>query len=115
MTGNEFVARLRAEVPKFSDSVDEHLADNDELLLHLLLSDLARTCSTAWRSEGVELTRSALALLDAALTDGDDYVSNAVSVSFVEDIGPWDPTVRDFVASWPPALLQDARRAGFID
>jgi hypothetical protein len=113
MSGDEFVQRLRAEVPQFSDAVDQHIADNDEVLLHLLLGELARASVAAWESKDVEFNRRALALLDAALADGDDYVTNAVSVSFVEDIGPWDTSVKEFVASWPPALLRDAQRAGF--
>lgn len=113
MTSAEFVRRLRAEVPQFSKAIDQHTADNDEILLHVLLGDLARTCVAAWESGDEGFNPPALGLLEAALTDGNDYVANAVSVSFVEDVGPWDSNVHAFIESWPPALLRDALRAGF--
>ena len=103
------------DVPEFANAIDEHLAYYDELLIHVLFGDLARACLTAWRSGDVEFNRRVLALLEEAYDEhnDEDYVSNAVAVSFVEDIGPWDPSVSEFVAEWPPALLRNARRAGF--
>jgi hypothetical protein len=117
MTAEQIVTRLRADVPEFAEAIDQHFVDNDELLLHLLLGDLSRACVTAWRQNDSEFNRRVLALLEEAFGEGedDDYVSNAVSVSFVEDVGPWDPAVAEFIAGWPPRLLQDARRAGYRD
>lgn len=117
ISADQFVARLRAEVPEFADQIEEHIADNDELLPHLLLGDLARACVTAWQTDDSAFNLRALTVLDEVLaeSDGDDYMGNAISVSFVEHVGPWDPSIREFIADWPPALLQDARRAGFAD
>jgi hypothetical protein len=58
----------------------------------------------------VELLRSLLAVIDAGLREGDEYVENAVSVSFVENVGWWEPEIQPFLATWPPALQAEADR-----
>jgi hypothetical protein len=42
VTQETFVQELLQAVPEARPTVDEHLHDNDELLLHLLMADLKR-------------------------------------------------------------------------
>lgn len=110
MTADEVVAALATEVPEVQPIVDEHLRDNDELLLHLLTCDLRRYAVEAFESGQTEVLRRLLAVLDRAFLDGDDQVTNAVAVSFVEDSGWWESDTRPFIESWPPGLQAEARR-----
>ena len=101
---------LRESLPEFSDAIDEHVADNDEVLPHVLFGDLTRFVLKANDDGDDELVRRALAFLDGVLREGDDGVQNLVGVSFVENVGPWDPTQAAFIASWPEALRLEAEQ-----
>ena len=106
----KFLELLVARVPDARAIIEEHLADNGELLLHVLMGDLtglAWACQERGVSRAVE---ALLGVLDQALRNGDDRVENAVAVSFVETIGPWDPGVADFIATWPAGLRAQAER-----
>lgn len=111
MKKGRFVVGLLASVPEASELVAEHLDDEDGTVwLHLLLADLRRFLLDAWKRQDDDLLRRGLGLLDAALTTGDEYVENAVSVSFVEDIGWWEPDVQPFIATWPVRLAAEVER-----
>lgn len=100
---------LLASMPEASSLVVEQLDDQDgTLLLHLLVADLRRILLDAWKRQDEDVLQRGLALLDAALTTGDEYVENAVAVSFVEDIGWWKSDVQPFVATWPAGLAAEA-------
>jgi len=110
MTPTDFVSQVRAADPRLSAIVDEHLADNDELLLHLLVADLRRQAEAANESRDFGLRDGVLALMDSALANGDEALNNAVAVSFVEDSGWWEPGKADYLACWPEALTLELNR-----
>jgi hypothetical protein len=81
----KFVSWLVARHPGLTPFLDEHLADNDELLAHVLFGDVTRyALSLARNGEVTDLDRL-LSDLDAALGDSEDEVANLVLVSFVEN------------------------------
>jgi hypothetical protein len=96
-----------AEVPELQPVVAEHLADNDELLLHLLMSDIRRFLVSAFEAGEHEVVARGLAFLGRALTNGDEHVNNAVAASFVED--SWDEP-KEFIESWPAELRDEKSR-----
>ncbi len=49
MSADEFVAELVRVVPEVQVVVTEHLQDNDELLLHLVIADLRRYAIQAFK------------------------------------------------------------------
>jgi hypothetical protein len=104
MSADRFAERLVAEVPEAEAVVAEHLEDNDELLLHVLMYNLVQLCEAAWAAANHDVLRRCLALLNDALLDGDEYVKNAVAVSFVEDSCWYEPANQEYIATWPPAL-----------
>ena len=57
-----------------------------------------------------EALRRLLGVMDAGLRDGDEYVVNAVAVSFVEDTPWWDEAMEPFITAWPPGLRAEAER-----
>jgi 8-oxo-dGTP pyrophosphatase MutT (NUDIX family) len=107
---SDFVARLGAAVPEADSVVAEHLADNDELLLHLLMSDLLRLVVSTFAPGQLDVTDRLLAFVDQCLRDGDDYVANAVVVSFVEDFGVFPGESDALLERWPAALRAEHDR-----
>jgi hypothetical protein len=75
------VARHSGLVPV----LDEHLADNDELLPHMVFGNVTRFALTLARHGEVDDLDRLLSDLDAGLGDSDDEVANLVWVSFVEN------------------------------
>lgn len=111
MTRGRFLVTLLAEVPEIAPLVAAHLDDQEgELLLHLLMADLRRFLIDAWQRQDDDLVGRGLGLLDTALTAGDEYVENAVAVSFVEDTGWWEPDMQPFIATWPAGLAAEVGR-----
>jgi hypothetical protein len=105
MTSTEFVEALLGVAAETRALVKEHLRDQyGEILLHLLIADLRRFLLAAFEQGDDRVLQRCLGLLDLALREGDDEVENAVAVSFVEDTGWWDPSMRTFIDTWPPAL-----------
>lgn len=110
MTEATFIQDLLEAVPEARATVDEHLHDYDELLLHLLMADLLRLAVTAFQRADQEVTHRLLAFVDDALREGDEHVENAVVVSFVEHIGAGAGESEGFIASWPAGLLDEVNR-----
>lgn len=88
----------------------EHLADNDVLLIHPLISDLLRLTTASFSRGQTAFTDRLLAFMDRCLREGDDAVINAVAVSFVEDFGAHNGESDDLLARWPAALRADLGR-----
>ena len=105
-----FVALLVADVPEAAPVLEEHLADNyGDLLLHLLMGDLYRLAIALLGDQPEPLNRL-LVVLDRALAEGDEYVQNAVAVSFVFGTEAQSPEMARFVRAWPAGLAAEAER-----
>lgn len=111
LTAAQFVSRLTSRVPESSTTVREHLDEQEgELLLHLLVADLRRL-ALAWFEDGsTDALRRLLEVLETALRDGDEYVDNAIAVSFVEDLGWWEQDMQSFIAILPGELAREVER-----
>ncbi|MFT4083329.1 MAG: hypothetical protein QM638_12155 [Nocardioides sp.] len=108
---NDFVGELRAAVPEARGSVTEHFADNeDELLLHPLMSDLLRLTIVTFADGRLDTTDQLLAFVDRCLREGDEDVVNAVAVSFVEDFGAYAGESDELLDRWPPRLRAELGR-----
>jgi hypothetical protein len=110
MTATDFLDALARNVPESQPVVVEHLEDNDELLLHLLTADLRRFAIQSFDTGQNDVLDRLLALVEVALGEGTDDVQNAMSVSFVEDTGWWDPATQPFVDAWPAGLRAEVER-----
>ena len=106
---------LRMAVPEFGPTIDEHVEDYDEVLAHVLFGDLTRFVLAAHREGDSALVDRSLRFLDEAFCEGDGGVQDLVAGSFVENVAPWDPSVRDFIRSWPKALRREAHNQGWRD
>lgn len=111
LDGQAFVDELLEVVPEAEPTVAEHLDDQDgELLLHLLLSDVLRLTVSAFHGGDLDLSERILGVVARGLDEGDDYVSNAVAVSFVEDFGASPGETDDLLALWPRLLRRELGR-----
>ena len=86
-TAAAFVEWLASRYPAVEDLRRQHVADNDELLPHVLFGDVTRYAAKLARSGRDDASLNhLLSDLDAALAaDRDDDVANLIWVSFVEN------------------------------
>jgi hypothetical protein len=84
-TSPEFVSWLVVRHPGLVPVLDEHLADNDELLPHVLFGDVTRYALALARNGEVDELNRLLGDLDAALDESEDDVAELVGASFVEN------------------------------
>ena len=109
MSGRAFADELARTCPETQRLIDEHLADHDgKLLLHLLVADVRRLVLSAFGASNRDVAHRCLLVISHALTEGNDYIRNAIAVSFVEDTGLWDADVGPFIDSWPAPLRTEA-------
>jgi hypothetical protein len=110
ITRASFVRDLLSAVPEVDDTVREHLDDYEGgLLLHLLMADLVRYGVAAFEDRSGEAHRL-LAFVDSCLADGDEDVTNAVLVSFIENYGNGQNEPDSFLAVWPVGLRAELGR-----
>ena len=98
-------------VPESTPTVREQLADQEgELLMHLMAADLGRLAVT-WFHDGrsSELTRL-LEAMDVGIREGDEYLVNAIAVSFVEDLSWWEADLQPLVVTFPAGLRSEVDR-----
>jgi len=105
-----FLEELADAVPESGDVVAEHLADNDDFLLHLLMSDLLRLTVSKYSDGEIAVSDRLLAFIDGCLREGDEYVVNAVAVSFVEDFGVYPGESDALLERWTAALRAELGR-----
>lgn len=111
ITRASFVPDLLSAVPEVDDTVREHLADYEgDLLLHLLMADLVRYSIAAFEDGRSGEAQRLLAFVDSCLAGGDEDVTNAVVVSFVENYGYGQNEPDSFLAIWPDGLRAELGR-----
>jgi hypothetical protein len=83
-----------AAAPGFRRVKEEHVRDNDEVLFHVLMSDLLRYVGSHFtgvptvpaQQPTEREVKAVLQVLDGAITAGNSEVENAIAVSFIEGI-----------------------------
>lgn len=109
--------RIVEACPSFAAHVQEHIADNGEILPHVLMEDVGRLIGGLFTgstnlvvgppTEGE--ARAVLAVLDDAMASRDDTVENVVAVSFIEHLWlePYWDRLKPFLG---PSLMAEANR-----
>lgn len=105
-----FVDLLLAEVPELRELVVEHLADHDEVLLHVLTACVRHRAIEEFDNGDRGLAGRIADVYGRGITEGDERVENAAAVSFVEDTPVWDPARTAFIKSWPEPLRAEVER-----
>jgi hypothetical protein len=107
---DQLVARLHQMGGEVGRIVEEHQADYDGVLLHVLVADVRRFAERTFDGGSNEVLDRLLDLVADSFERADAMVQNAIAVSFVEDACPWEPGVSEFIAAWPGPLQREARR-----
>ena len=111
LSKEQFVVQLRRDFPESHSTIEEHRRDFDgEVLLHLLVADVLRLAIDLFETHQTEALDRCLKVVATGLAEGDEYVNNAIAVSFVEDTPWWDETKFPFIAAWPEVLRAEAER-----
>jgi hypothetical protein len=94
LTYENFPSELRDRVPGFAHVYDEHVADNDEVLPHVLLGDFVRFLSQEVELHGPdsEALKQSMPLLERAMASSDPRLQELVAVSFLENLESTDPS-----------------------
>ena len=114
----DFLEELFVAVPESRDMVAEHLADNDGLLLHVLMSDLLQMTVRTYAAGEVAVTDRLLAFIDRGLREGDERVvkpspchSSRTSVSTPESrMHSWDAGLGPSERKWDVRPSDRSRR-----
>lgn len=112
MKPGELFETIISVSPGFGAVMKEHLSDNDELLPHLLMSDLLRYVGiklTAGDSSALAEAREILRLMEAAFTSGNPDTENAVAVSFLENVES-EPFFSTLAPLLGPAMRAEHKR-----
>lgn len=92
-----FVPQLLIEIPEFKPIYDEHIADNDEVLPHVLMGTFTRFLFDSYKKSKSpdangeackQVVDRSLNLMERAMGNGDLGVQNLISVSFLENLWP---------------------------
>jgi hypothetical protein len=110
MTVDALLGELRTDVPELVPVIDEHISTHDQVLPHVLLGDVTWFVVEAHADGTTGVEDRCLRVLDRALREGDEEVVNVVEASFIENVGPWDKSVRRWIDSWPVTLREAALR-----
>ena len=112
LTYESFPQQLCVAVPGFDRVYDEHVAEYDEILPHVLLGELVRFLSREVQScsiEGAALGRAVM-LLERAMGSADPRLQELVAVSFLENLDPADPSFAAIRTHFGPKLEEQYKR-----
>lgn len=110
----ELFQRVTKVAPGFETVLKDHLKDNDELLVHVLMADLLRYVGRTLSSKGPESqgqVKAVLSLLESALGSGNPETDNAIAASFIEHIEtePFYPAIKPLLG--PKMLAEHGQSA----
>ena len=108
LTYNGFIDLLRSAVPGVENLYREHIADNEELLQHVLLGDLTRFVLNEAETHGKDgaVLRQIMPLLEAGMGSNDEKLQELIAVSFLENLLPEDDGF-DVVRPWFGPKLEE--------
>ncbi len=109
LTYDNFCIRLRTDVPGFDRVYDEHVADYDDVLPHVLFGDLVRFLENDVALHGAEgeALKQAMLLLEHGMDSPDPRLQELVSVSFLENLEPGDPSSPAIRRLFGPRLAEE--------
>lgn len=94
-TSSDFVQALARQFPKLQQLLDEHVADNDELLPHVLFGDLTRLAQLSAESSvpaphlmSLAELSTLIGTLESAICGPNLDIVDLILVSFLENLEP---------------------------
>jgi hypothetical protein len=84
MNSDNFIHTLLADVPEFEASYQEHIADYDEILPHVLFGDLFDFLVA--HQDNPDIVCRIVGFINRAAASSDNYIIGMVRVSFFEHV-----------------------------
>ena len=106
----EFVGQLITTSPELSEVHRQHLADQDELLPHVLMGAITRlVIERAVSREPVDWLAKLLQRLEDGLTSGNEEIAELIAVSFVENLCGENTTIETIHPMMGAALRREVK------
>src|SRR5687767_6505879 len=82
-----YIEELLRRAPQLKPSYDQHVRDNDTLLPHVFMGDVARfVIAEVENPQSRASVRSLLDCFESGLTTGSDEIKELIVISFVENL-----------------------------
>ena len=105
----DFVSRLASTSTELADTYREHLADQGELLPHVLMGAITRVAIASAGSEQAHWLTELLEQLEAGLASGDDDIVELIGVSFVENLSGENAAIQRLIPFMGEALRKEVK------
>lgn len=112
ISGMKFVLELRHQVPELESLFGEHIVDYDEILPHVLMSDVAKFAEEmdAKAAQGsiraTEVLSHLLNLLEDGMHNGDETTKELIAASFLENLDRDNPRFAGLCLRFGEALTE---------
>ena len=107
-----WVANLVSQVPSLARLLDQHVAQNDELLPHVFLGEVTRIVEGAMASgpSRVRDVTRILSVMEQGLGSGDPTVVELISVSFLENLDQQASSYQPLRSMMGPLVRNELKR-----
>jgi hypothetical protein len=106
----EFVHWLTAVSSRLTDVYQQHVADQGELLPHVLMGDITRVVVMASTGrEEVDWLPKSLQRVENGLASGDEDVAELIGVSFVENLAGENAAIQSLIPSMGKELRKEVK------
>lgn len=102
-----FEGVLRERLPEFSEILEEHIRDNDEVIPHLLTYNLLLFTQDALERGNLSLVRKITDLIEDLILK-DDFMNNMINVSFLENLDYDQDYYEELTKYFGPQTLKEA-------
>lgn len=103
----DFIIRLTSISNELTAVYREHMADQGELLPHVLMGEVTRWVTVNTSSELPNWLPEFLQQLEVGLVFGDNDIANLIAVSFVENLLGEDATIHALLPLMGEALRKE--------
>ena len=105
----DFVSRLIATSSELTEVYRQHIADQGELLPHVLMGEVTRlVIANAGREQAVWLSKL-LQQLEAGLSSGNHDIAELVGVSFVENLSGENSAIQALLPAMGSTLRREVK------
>ena len=105
----DFVGRLTSTSSELTEVHRQHIADQGELLPHVLMGEITRLVIASAGREQADWLPKLLQQLEAGLASGNGDIAELVGVSFVENLSGENAAIQTLLPLMGEALRRELR------
>jgi hypothetical protein len=103
----DFMFRLTSMSYELAEVYQQHIADQDELLPHVLMGEITRLVISKVRREQTEWLPKFLQQLELGLSSDNNDIKELIGVSFVENLCGEDEVIQTLLPTMEAALRRE--------